>query len=65
MLQLRKAGYKIVMHVHDEVIAEIPCDGKEKETYNEMVRIMSTPPEWAKDLPLNADGYITPFYKKD
>lgn len=65
MLQLKKAGYKIIMHVHDEAIAEIPDDGNAKEYYDNMVKIMSNPPQWAHDLPLNADGYITKFYKKD
>lgn len=65
MLNLAKAGYKITMHVHDEAIAEIPFDGHEREYYDNMVKIMSKAPDWASDLPLNADGYITPFYKKD
>lgn len=65
MLQLENNGYGITMHVHDEAIAEIPADGHEQEYYNNMVKLMSTPPDWAADLPLNADGYITPFYKKD
>lgn len=65
MLQLKEAGYKIIMHVHDEAIAEIPDDGNTKEYYDNMVKIMSNPPQWAHDLPLNADGYITKFYKKD
>lgn len=65
MLQLENNGYGITMHVHDEAIAEIPADGYEQEYYNKMVELMSTPPDWAADLPLNADGYITPFYKKD
>lgn len=64
MLQLKDAGYKIIMHVHDEAIAEIPDDGNAKEYYDNMVKIMSNPPQWAHDLPLNADGYITKFYKK-
>lgn len=65
MLQLENDGFGITMHVHDEAIAEIPADGHELEYYNRMVELMSTPPKWAEDLPLNADGYITPFYKKD
>lgn len=65
MLNLAKAGYKITMHVHDEAIAEIPFDGHEREYYDNMVKIMSKAPDWASDLPLNADGYITTFYKKD
>lgn len=64
MIQLENAGYKITMHVHDEAIAEIP-EANAEFFYNKMVEIMSMPPEWAKDLPLNADGYITKFYKKD
>lgn len=65
MLQLENDGFGITMHVHDEAIAEIPADGHEQEYYDRMVELMSTPPDWASDLPLNADGYITPFYKKD
>lgn len=65
MLQLENNGFGITMHVHDEAIAEIPADGHEQEYYDRMVELMSTPPDWAADLPLNADGYITPFYKKD
>lgn len=47
------------------MIAEIPKDGTEKAQYDLMVQIMSTPPDWASDLPLRADGYITDYYRKD
>ena len=47
------------------MIAEIPKDGNEQDRYDLMVRIMSTPPDWASDLPLRADGYIPDYYKKD
>lgn len=65
LMQVEKAGFKVDFHVHDEMIAEIPLDGKEQQRYDMMVNIMSTPPLWAEDLPLRADGYITPYYKKD
>lgn len=65
MLQLEKAGFGITMHVHDEAIAEVPADGNEEKWLEKMENIMGTPPDWASDLPLNADGYVTPFYKKD
>lgn len=65
MLQLDNAGYKIVFHIHDECICEVPDDGNAKKYYDNMVFIMSTPPDWASDLPLRADGYLTPYYKKD
>ena len=64
VLQLNKNGFDITMHVHDEDIAEIPEENAEK-WLRKMEKIMGTPPDWASDLPLNADGYITPYYKKD
>lgn len=64
MLQLHRAGFIITMHIHDECIAEVNIDTAQQE-YDKMVNIMSYPPEWAKDLPLKADGYLTAYYKKD
>ena len=65
MIQLEDAGYKIVMHIHDECISEVPLDGHEQQYYDTMAALMSLPPSWALDLPLRADGYLTPYYKKD
>lgn len=62
MLRLDTAGYKIVMHIHDEVVLEVPVDSGSTE---EVDGIMSQPIEWAKGLPLTADSFETSFYKKD
>jgi DNA polymerase I - 3''-5'' exonuclease and polymerase domains len=62
MLNLEKAGFKIVCHVHDEVIIEID---QNKDCLNEVCEIMGQPVSWAKGLPLRADGYVTHYYKKD
>jgi len=51
----------IVAHVHDEVIIEADPKMSLKAICEQMGR---TPP-WAKGLILRADGYETPFYKKD
>lgn len=64
MLGLYRNGYLPVCHIHDEVLVEVPKDTA-KEHYERMVSIMSESPEWAKELPLRADGYLTPFYLKD
>lgn len=64
MLNLEASGYYPVCHIHDECLVEVPIENA-KEHYDEMARIMSIPPEWASDLPLRADGYVTPFYLKD
>lgn len=64
MLQLESAGYYPVCHIHDECLVEVPKENAQAH-YEEMTKIMATPPVWASDLPLRADGYITPFYLKD
>ncbi len=62
MLRLEKAGFPIVMHVHDEVIIEATEDSG---TLKNICEIMGTPIDWAPGLPLKADGYVTKYYKKD
>ena len=64
MLNLENSEYYPVCHIHDECLVEVPEENA-KEHYEEMVYIMSTPPDWASDLTLRADGYTTPFYLKD
>ena len=60
--RLEAAGYEVVFHVHDEVVIDAPED---EADLADVVRIMSVPPVWAPDLPLNADGWVNPFFKKD
>lgn len=58
-------GYNIVLHVHDEIAAEIPKDGNEELTLNAMIDAMCEAPSWAANIPLRAAGYLTEYYKKD
>lgn len=58
-------GFNIVLHVHDEIAAEIPKDGNEERTLQIMSDAMCSAPSWAKGIPLRAAGYITEYYKKD
>lgn len=64
MQNLRKAGFKMVMHVHDEIICEVP-ENEGEEQLKRMEDIMGQEVPWAPGLPLTADGYVTKFYKKD
>ena len=61
MLNLESSGYPIVFHVHDEAIMEVPIG---KGSLEEACRIMAIPPDWAKDLPLRADGDEMLYYQK-
>ena len=62
MLALTGAGFDIRAHVHDEVIITEPIGGR---TVEDVCAIMGAPISWAPGLPLRADGYETPYYKKD
>lgn len=62
LLRVDAAGYKICMHVHDEVVIEAP---EGVGSCEEVDKIMSEPIPWAKGLPLTADSYETKYYRKD
>lgn len=62
---LRHEGYEVVFHVHDEVVIEVPKYGSPEGDLQQVVRIMSKVPPWAKGLPLNAAGWYGDFFTKD
>jgi hypothetical protein len=51
LLRLEAAGYPIVLHVHDEVAAEVPEGSGNAEEFREL---LITHPIWAAGLPLAA-----------
>ena len=61
MMRLNAAGYRIVMHVHDEVVIEAGPDA----SLSDICDIMGRSPAWAESLSLRADGYVCDFYRKD
>lgn len=62
MLRLERYGYRIVFHVHDEVILDVP---KDAGSIKEVEEIMGLPINWAPGLPLRAEAFETDYYKKD
>jgi len=63
MLRIEEAGLTILFHVHDEVIVECREEGA-AEALATIVRIMSTPPEWIKDIPVSSEAKILAQYTK-
>lgn len=59
MKQLK--NFKIVGHVHDEVIIECPIEQK----LDEVASLMGIAPDWLPDINLRADGYECFFYQKE
>lgn len=55
-------GYQTVMHIHDEVVLDVPNNQADLDM---VASIMGTPIEWAPGLPLTADGFLSEYYKKD
>lgn len=63
MHAVAKAGHRIVMHVHDEIVIDEPENSG--FTVTDACALMSTLPAWAEGLPLDADGYECAYYRKD
>ncbi|MGL5512368.1 MAG: DNA polymerase, partial [Sporomusa sp.] len=62
MLRLDASHYDIVMHVHDEVVLDVPFGGG---TVEHVTGIMGRPIKWAPGLPLSAAAFECDFYQKD
>jgi len=59
MLRIEAAGYPVVLHVHDEIICEVP-EGSVEEFH----RLMITVPDWAEGLPIAAKVWTRQRYAK-
>lgn len=64
MLAVSEGYPRIVMHIHDEMVVEVPV-GTAEADLKEISSIMGRPIPWAPGLLLRADGYTTKYYKKD
>lgn len=60
--RIQDAGYDVLFTVHDEAITEFPI-GFAKDT-SHLDSLLATPPLWASDLPLEAEGFISKRYRK-
>jgi len=63
MFNATKYGYEIILHVHDEIVAETP--DTQRFTHEKLSRYMSILPKWAKGLPLSAAGFEAYRYRKE
>jgi DNA polymerase len=60
MKRLEGAGLEIVLHCHDEVLIE----ASPMVSVDAVCKLMTRPPDWAKDLYLRAEGYEGAYYRK-
>lgn len=62
LLRVHQAGYQTVMHIHDEVVLDVPVEYADLAA---VCDIMGQPIVWADGLLLKADGFVSDYYKKD
>lgn len=67
MKEVTSMGYHIVMHVHDEIIVDVPI--ADKAAPDKIMAAMlwddKHHPDWAAGLPLKGDMYECSYYRKD
>lgn len=62
---LEAQGLHVVFHIHDEVVIDTPAWADEDTMLETVTKIMTKPIPWAQMLPLNADGWVDKYFKKD
>lgn len=60
----RREGLDVVMHVHDQIIAEVDERGA-PEKLKTLIDCMSERPSWAPGLPMAAAGVVSKWFVKD
>lgn len=60
LVKAERAGLQPVMHVHDEIVCEVPRG----TPLVELERIMLDAPAWSGGLPVACDGYVARRYRK-
>ena len=63
MINLEKAGYSVINSIHDEVLLLVEEQSAES-ALADVINIMTTPPTWAPDFPLAAEGWHGKRYRK-
>lgn len=62
---LEAQGLHVVFHIHDEVVIDTPAWADNDTMLDTVTKTMTKPIPWAQALPLNADGWVDKFFKKD
>jgi DNA polymerase len=64
LLECERLGLPVVLHVHDEIVIEVP-EATAEEALRRLAQVMSTPPGWAAGFPIEVKGFVAERYAKD
>lgn len=59
LLELERRKYRTRLSVYDEAVVD-----RKKVDLKEIIEVMTTPPPWARGIPLKAAGWVGPRYRK-
>lgn len=62
LVRAENEGLPVVLHVHDEILCEVPSEAADTAE-RKLKQIMTTPPDWAKNLPLAVECQIIQRYR--
>lgn len=62
---LEAAGLPVVFHIHDECVIDVKPFDTPENMLKTVTALMTQPIPWAQGLPLNADGWVGLYFKKD
>ncbi|MGL5968444.1 MAG: DNA polymerase [Kluyvera sp.] len=62
LITVEEAGWPIILHIHDEIVTEVPDTDEYSE--KELERLMCILPKWAGGFPLAAEGQRLKRYAK-
>lgn len=63
MLRLEENGFEMVNTIHDEILL-LTKEADAESALDRVIQIMTTPPKWAPDFPLAAEGWVGDRYRK-
>ena len=61
MIRAEAAAYPVILHVHDEVVSEVPIGAGDQRFFE---ALMAETPAWADGCPVSAEGFVTRRYRK-
>lgn len=61
MVRVEAAGYPVILHVHDELVAEVDEDFGDLDEFE---GLMAEVPTWATGCPIAAEGWVGKRYRK-